>query len=150
MSEKQIIEINGIKLEVDMRYAKVIENYKVGDNVKVLVKKYGDDYQTFPGVIVGFDNFNNLPTITVCYVDLSYSAAEIKFISINAKTKDIEIVHMADYEKAIDKTRAIDYLDRVIFKAESELNELRRKKTYFLEKYNQHMEPIKLETNQNE
>lgn len=41
MSEsKRIIEINGVKLDVDLSQCKVVENYKVGDAVKVLVKEY--------------------------------------------------------------------------------------------------------------
>lgn len=138
MSEKQIIEINGIKLEVDMRYAKKIENYKIGDNVKVLIKKYSDTYENFPGVIIGFDQFEKLPTIIVCYVELSYSTAEIRFLNINSKVQDHEIVHMAEHEKAIDKKRAIDLLDRMVLKAETELTEIQRKRQYFIEKFNQH------------
>ena len=34
---KRIIEVNGVKMEIDLRQAKVIDNYKVGDYVKVKV-----------------------------------------------------------------------------------------------------------------
>lgn len=138
--EKQIIEINGIKMEVDLRYAKVVEHYKVGDNVKVLIKKYSDNYETYPGVIVAFDQFEKLPTITICYVEMNYSSAEVKFVSFNSSTKDVEIVHMAEHEKLIDKSKALDYLNRVVHIKEQELFELQRKRTYFLEKFNQHFE----------
>ena len=42
MSEdnKRIIEINGIKMEVDLRNAKRIDTFKVGDPVKVLDMTY--------------------------------------------------------------------------------------------------------------
>lgn len=136
-NEKKIVEINGIKLEIDMRYAKKIEYYKVGDNVKVLIKKYSDIYESYPGVIVGFDQFEKLPTITVCYVQLDYNSAEIKFININDGTKEYEIVHLSEHEKHIDKQRAIDLLDRMVLKAESELTEIRRKRNYFIEKFEQ-------------
>ncbi len=136
--EKQIVEVNGIKLEIDMRYAKKIENYKVGDNVKVLIKSYEDTYQNHPGVIVGFDQFGKLPTIVVCYVDISYHSAEIKFININANTKDHEIVHMLDHEKHIDKKRAIDLLNNMVLKSESDLTEIKRKRQYFIDKFDQH------------
>lgn len=42
---KKIVEINGIKMEVDMRHAKTIDTYKIGDRVKVLVKQYSDTYR---------------------------------------------------------------------------------------------------------
>lgn len=32
---KKIIEVNGIKMEIDLREAKIINNYKVGDSVKL-------------------------------------------------------------------------------------------------------------------
>lgn len=136
--EKQIVEINGIKLEIDMRHAKKIDSYKVGDNVKVLIKSYGDTYNTYPGVIIGFDNFEKLPTITVCYVDIGYSNAEVKFININAKSSDYEIVHMQEHEKIVDKKRALDLLTNVIDKAKAEVDNLERKRAYFIEKFNQH------------
>jgi len=34
---KQIIEINGVKLEVDLSTAKRIDEFRVGDTVKVLI-----------------------------------------------------------------------------------------------------------------
>ena len=38
--QKRIIEVNGVKLEVDMRYARKIEELRVGSRVKVLIKNY--------------------------------------------------------------------------------------------------------------
>jgi len=37
MENKKIIEVNGVKLEVDLSSAKVIEEYRVGDVIKVLI-----------------------------------------------------------------------------------------------------------------
>ena len=36
MEEKRIVEIDGVKIEVDLRTAKRIDTFAVGDNVKVL------------------------------------------------------------------------------------------------------------------
>lgn len=79
--EKKIIEIGGVKLELDMRTGKTtqIDTFKVGDNVKVLIKEY-DSYKSYAGVIVGFDNFKERPTIIVAYLKMGYSEADIKFI----------------------------------------------------------------------
>src|ERR1700684_4370243 len=109
--ETQIIEINGVKLEIDLRHAKKINNFKIGDNIKVLIKEYSD-YKNYPGAIVGFDQFENLPTIIICYCKIEYSNASINFAYINANSKDIEICHMHETEKLIDKHRIIDMLDR--------------------------------------
>lgn len=122
--EKTIIEINGIKLEVDLRTAKRVEHHKVGDPIKVLVKSYGDSYKSHVGIIVGFDEFVKLPTITIMYVDLGYSNAEVKFLSLNAESKDIELAPMDTFDElTMKKTEAISHLLRNIEKKKLELQE---------------------------
>ena len=44
MEEKRIVEIDGVKIEVDLRTAKRIDTFRVGDNVKVLCKEYNGDF----------------------------------------------------------------------------------------------------------
>lgn len=53
---KRIIEINGIKLEVDLRSARRIDEFKVGDTVKVLDRR-NDKNEMRTGVITDFANF---------------------------------------------------------------------------------------------
>lgn len=132
---KTIVEINGVKLEVDLRTAKRVDQFRVGDNVKVLIKRYSHDYESYAGVIIGFDEFKNLPTIIIAYCETSYSTAAIKFAYLNAQSKDIEICHMHHAEKILDKARAVDYLDREITKAQVALDELKSKRNYFLQQY---------------
>ena len=125
----QTIEINGIKLEVDMRTARKIEHYKIGDRVKVLVKEY-QAYKPHPGVIVAFDLFENLPTITVAYVNTTYSKAEILFAYINSNDTDTEIAPYND-DILVDKAQVTDLIDREINKNLEEIEDLKRKKAYF-------------------
>lgn len=139
-NEKRIIEINGIKLEVDMRHAKRIDNYKIGDNVKVLIKGYGESYETHIGIIIGFDEFENLPTINIVYCEIGYNRAEIKLLAFNQKSTNFEICHVQPYEKILDKSRADQYLDYEINKKQSELDDLTRKKNYFMSMYGKHFE----------
>ena len=65
----KIVEISGIKLEIDERTARTVEQYKVGDRVRVLVKSYGDNYSIYPGVIAGFAAFTQLPSIELMYLE---------------------------------------------------------------------------------
>ncbi len=131
MSEIKIVEIGGVKMEIDMRHARVIDNYKVGDCVKVLKKDYSD-YKAFAGVIIGFDDFKQLPTITVAYVDVSYNSAELKFAHINAQSKDIEIVHVNPAEMVIDRTSVLKHFEREIVKKQLEVTDLENKRDYML------------------
>ena len=52
MSEKKIVEVNGIKLEVSLTTDKRIDEYKIGDNVKILMKRYSGAFDSYPGIIV--------------------------------------------------------------------------------------------------
>ncbi|MDH7956462.1 hypothetical protein [Listeria monocytogenes] len=51
MEEKRMVEINGIKMEIDMRTAVRVDEFKVGDNIKVLDKNYSNQ-KIHDGVIV--------------------------------------------------------------------------------------------------
>lgn len=130
---KRIIDINGVKLEVDLRDAKVIDNYKVGQNVRVLTKEYGDKYKVNPGVIVGFDDFEQLPTITVAYIEISYSGADVKFLYINSEIKDAEIAPAYEIEDLrFKKSDVISKFETEISKRQEEIKDIERKKEYFL------------------
>lgn len=129
---KTIIEINGIKMEVDLRHAKVIDNFRVGDKVRVLVKQYGD-YKAYAGMIVGFDNFVNRPTIIVAYIEpSSYGSDPLKFVYINEDNTEVEIIAMVDDFIAADKSVIVDQMDKAIAKHQAEVMEMKAKKAYFL------------------
>ncbi len=128
----RIIEIGGVKIEVDLRTAKRIDTYKVGDNVKVLKKLYGDTFTSYPGVIVGFDAFVNRPTIIIAYLEQD---GQIKFVHLNADTKDVEVCPMENGELLFDKARVLELMDRAIQRAEQDLLDKRSSKEFFLRQF---------------
>jgi hypothetical protein len=147
MSEHiRTIEVNGVKLDIDLRQAKRIENYKVGDRVKILIKDYST-YKSHVGVIIGFDEFPSRHTMTICYIDSNYNSAEIKFAYFNSASKDLELCPLGEVEKVLDFDDAINKLDSKILASEQVTYDLRLKKNFFIEKYNMHFnqqkEPIK-------
>ena len=134
--EKQIIEINGVKMEVDMRYAKRIEHLTIGSRVKCLIKGYGDDYKVLPGVIVGFEPFEKLPSIIVAYLDVDYSSAGIKFKSYNAKCTDFEIVADLDNNALeVNKADILAKMEREIEKKRLEVEEVEQRRDFFLKNF---------------
>ena len=136
---KQIIEINGIKLEVDLREAVVIDNYKVGDVVKVLVKEYSDNYNSYMGQIIGFDNFKTTPTINIAYIKPSYSTCELVFLSYNSNSKDIEITKDFNQEyRTINKQTIIDKFDTEKAKHLEEIRKIEWQKQYFIDNFNKY------------
>ncbi len=131
MEEKRIVEINGVKIEVDLRTAKRVDQFKVGDAVKVLVKTYSG-YESHLGMIVGFDEFKSLPTIIVAYlVGNSYSECPLKFAYLNEKSTDIEICPHNPNDMGVDKADILASFDRHITKKELELREVKEKREYF-------------------
>lgn len=132
------VEINGVKLEVDMRTAKRIDTFKVGDNVKILIKEYSCT-KIYNGVIVEFLNFNELPTIQVAYFEDSWNSSElIKFININEETKDFEILPTSKHEMTLTKSRFLDKLNNKIAEKQNEVDELTNKRDWFVENYEKH------------
>ena len=129
-TQSAIIEINGLKMEVDLRHARRIEHMRVGERVKVLVKEYSS-HAVYPGVIVGFEPFSKLPTIVVAYATNSWSGSGIKFLHYNAQTKDAEIVVSADVDFEFDRDRIIKGFDRSIAEKRREISSLEEQKAYF-------------------
>lgn len=134
------IEINGIKVEVDLRTCKRIDTFKIGDNVKVLKKQYGEEYKVYSGVIVDFVNFKERPALVVAYFDNSYSGVNIKFETITKDSKDIEIAPCLPHEMKLNKDRVVDKFDIEIAAKEREADELRQKKQYFIDNFEKFFE----------
>jgi hypothetical protein len=120
----RIIEINGVKVEVDLRTAKRVDQFKVGDPVKVLRKRYGDTYEVLPGAIVGFAEFTALPTIEI--VAITHSG-DVEFIAFNEKAEGIELAPMNRYEMAFDQAAIESTLVRNVEKAQSAVREAETK-----------------------
>lgn len=135
----QIVEINGVKMEIDFRQARVVhENLKVGSAVKVLVKSSYGAPSVHQGVIVGFDMFPDLPTITVAYIASDYSGAELKFAAINEKSADaFAMVPSHDDELPLHKDDVITSFGRKIESLEGQIRDIRAKRDYFLRHFDQ-------------
>lgn len=142
MDGKTVIEVNGVKLEVDLRHAKRVDELRVGDRVKVLTKGYSD-YAVHAGTIIGFEPFAKLPTIIVAYVEKSYAKAEIKFVHFNGQSKDVEIIKAIDDDAIdIDKQNVVQQLDAEIAKLRDQIADVERRKQYFLDNFKAYWERI--------
>ena len=134
-----IIEIKGVKIDVDLQEATQIEHLKIGDSVKVLLKRY-DDYKVCPGIIIGFVRFTTLPTIEIAYLDLSYNEAELSFIAYNANTKNVEIAKTEIQELSFKKSTVLEIMDKKILGKEQELHDMKAKKDYFLKNFGKYFQ----------
>lgn len=130
---KRIIEINGIKLEVDLRTARRIDEFKVGDSVRVLDKRNGKN-EMRPGVITDFANFRELPTIIVAVYRAPdyWTKPSIEFIHFNSDTTDVEIVGVSAEEIIVSHDTIVQKFDDEIAQKRSELNDLMIKRDTFV------------------
>ena len=138
---KRIVEIDGIKMEVDLRTAKRVDSFRIGDNVKVLDKGY-DGYKVKPGIIVDFAEFKELPTIVIAVFEEAgwSSMPNISFIHYNKEISEkVEIVLSSEDEIKVSRDGAIERFEREIQKKKNEYEDLKNKleyfKTHFLKVY---------------
>ena len=141
-NEKEIVEINGCKFEVDLSTAKKIVNFSVGDNIKVLKKTY-DTYESFVGVIVGFDFFKERPAVNLAYLERSYNNVGIKFLTYTKDSEDVEIAPLTNpKELEFDKVEVISRFDKEIQKKKDELKDIENKKSYFIDSFSKSFENL--------
>lgn len=133
------VEINGVKMEIDLRSAKRIDTFKVGDDVKLLKKgnydsSYDREDKIYPGMIVDFCNFKDLPTMVVAYFEEgSWNASPtIQFVYFNEHTSGWDIVYCDKNELKVSEQSILQKFDREIEKKQKELDELCDKKEYFI------------------
>ena len=138
---KKIIEINGVKLEVDLRTARRIDEFKVGDTVKVLDTRNNRN-EVRPGVITDFANFKSLPTLIVAMYKAGdyWSAPSIEFIYYNTDTEDIEIVGVSAEETIVSKDTIVERFNDEIAKKRDALNDLIVKRDTFIKYFGKKQE----------
>lgn len=138
---KEIVEINGVKFEVDLTQAKKVQEFRVGDSVKVLVKEYSNSYSTKLGTVVGFDWFDSLPTVRIAYLDKDYSSCKIKFIDYNEKTVDVEISPLNNVnELSYSKQTVIEAFDMEVTKKRMELDDVMNQRDLFVRTFAKYFE----------
>lgn len=139
-NQKRIVEINGIKIEVDLRTAKRVDSFKVGDAVKILKKSYGDSYESHFGMIVAFDEFQALPTMVIAYLKATSWESPLNFAYLNSKSADIEICHQDPADIGVERADILTAFDRETSKKEQELKEIQRKRDYFTKMFGRYFD----------
>ncbi len=130
------VEINGVKFEVDLRHARKIDTFKVGDNVKILEQGDGDysKDKVYPGMVVDFANFKELPTMVVAYYKESTwsEPPSIDFLYFNENLTGYDIVYCEENELKCSGESILQKFDHKITDAQRKLDDLIAKKEYFI------------------
>lgn len=132
---KRVVEIGGVKVEVDLRTAVQIHEFRVGDNVRLLQKDYSDRWKVSPGKIVEFCDFKNRPTIVVAYIDRDYNVSDVKFASVNADSVNTEIAPAGDDPLTLDRDFIVASFDNQILEKERETATLKAKRDFFIARF---------------
>jgi len=138
---KRIIEINGVKMEVDLRNATEIVNYKVGDQVKVLTKTYSG-YESHIGTIIAFDDYKETPTIVIAYLDASSTSASIKFVHYNKGVEDVELTKLNDWDLPVTKNEIVTAFQKEEEQLKRDLKDLENKRTIFEKLFGKYFETV--------
>jgi hypothetical protein len=145
-SNKRIVEIEGVKLEVDLRTAKVVDHYRIGDPVRVLHpgRDYNNNSATInPGVIVGFCEFESNPAIEILELKDDYSGINFCLVTIvSGQKNNVQIAPYDKYEGLISQTDVVTRFDRKIQEKELELADLKLKKKYFIDDFSKAFKQI--------
>lgn len=146
MSEdKRIVDIDGVKIEVDLRTAKRVDNFRVGDTVKVLDKSSSSD-KIRPGIIVDFAEFKELPTITIAvYIEPYYSTDHptVKFVYYNKDSaEDYDIVPCTVDELKVSRDGVCELFENEIAKKKKDYDDLVNQYEFFKERF---LKPLKKE-----
>jgi hypothetical protein len=140
---KRIVEVDGVKLEVDLRTAKVIDHYKIGDPVRVLHPGEGYGSGIKAGVIVAFCEFEKNPAIEILELDTDYSGTTFRTVTIvSGQGNKVQIAPYSKYEGLISQADVVTRFDRDIQKKELELADLKLKKKYFIDDFAKAFEQI--------
>jgi bifunctional DNA-binding transcriptional regulator/antitoxin component of YhaV-PrlF toxin-antitoxin module len=136
---KKIIELNGSKVEIDFESAKKIETYKIGDSVKVIVKKYGNNYSLCPGVITGFvsdgNDFNAIEVLLMKFDSYAQSGSmEVIFITDKPDGEYI-LAPLTTADTFVKYDTAIDLIERDIQKKVFELEQAKSRLKFIVEYY---------------
>jgi hypothetical protein len=132
----QVIEINGMKMEVDMRYAKRVDQFRVGDRVRLLTKKTSyNSAKILNGVIAGFEPFQDLPTIIVATIENGYGEPALNFHYVNSDSAEIELIPAVDDFLPIEKADIVSKYNKAIEEAKRQVEDVERKKAYFLNNF---------------
>jgi len=134
-AEKQIIEVNGVKLEVDMRHAKRIEELRVGSKVKVLDSRGYGSAEVNPGVVVGFEPFPSRPTIIIAFVRGSWNEAKLELLHFNSGTEKVEIVASTDEDFSVNRDEVLGWFTRERESLKNKMAELDAKEAFFRDRF---------------
>lgn len=136
-----VVEVNGVKLEVDLRTAKRIDTLVVGSKVKLLKKKTTyESIKVYPGVIVGFEPFKELPTIIVAYLKTDWNSSSVEFAYINAANEEFDMIASVDDDLMINKSDTLKTFQKEIDTKMREIEQIKSKMEYFLSHFGKHFE----------
>ena len=136
------IEINGMVYEFDEKLI-FKQEIRVGQNVQVLISKYGDTYEVYPGVVTQILPFDETPVVEVVYVESDYNSCRIKTVIVREGAKNAKILAKENSLMMITKEKCEELLNNQIFEAEENLRKAKASLEYFKKYFGMYFSDIK-------
>lgn len=146
MSDRQIIEINGVRFSVDPRNLTEMTEFSVGDPVKLVFREFSSDKELkiYPGIIIGFHDIVEQPTAIIAYLKYHYFQDQcIKFLEYNKYSiaeRNISLHRPIPAEFQISRDKFIAAINNEIAMTRDKIDSLERQlelfKTQFEQKFN--------------
>jgi hypothetical protein len=140
----QAVTIKGLVYEVPVKPIIKQESLRVGDYVKLLMKKsYGEGYESFVGMVLNFEPFENLPTVVIAYLEDDFTGTDMRFLYLNKKSKEkVEIIKIPPYEVKFKRPDAIERMEKKIIKLQEEIAEMESKIILFKKYFGQALDGV--------
>lgn len=138
METKRIIEVGGVKVEVDLREATQVNQYHVGDRVKILVESYGGSTEVYDGVILDFYDFKSLPSIQVGYLKHD----EFVIVTVNSKSEKLQLAPCGPTWK-VDVAEGVNRLNRKLTEAKNRVEVLEQQRKLFIAHFGMTADEVK-------
>lgn len=134
---KKTFEVGGKTFQISEPKIRQITEYAEGDTVKVLVKQYSDQFSCHPGIVVGIEPFENMPTVVIAYLEGGYSP-DVKLLHFNkvtAEKQSVEICPACPDELILCRQDILATMDRQIETKRLEVLGLEQKRAYVLKRF---------------
>lgn len=138
-AKNKTIELNEAMVKIGLKKEEAINNYKVGNYVKLLIKDIFD-FESYPGRIVGIYYSNDEPIIVVAYLKQPFDRFNISYIEICPSSEDTKIEPLNDWDFPIERLSMLKRFKIEILSKEQEVTEMKSNVKRFEQIFDEYFE----------
>lgn len=137
--KNKTVEVNEAMVKIGLKKEEVVNNYKVGNYIKLLIKDVFD-FENYPGRIVGIYYSNDEPIIVVAYLKQPFDRFNIGYIEISLSSEDVKIAPLNDWDFPIEWLSRLKRFKIEILSKEQEVTEMKSNVKRFEQIFDEYFE----------